>query len=170
MIITPFLVTAMIVVFALLFLFLNTVDKRKWLTAIISLVLTPFVYFYMFYPFVNIVSNYHHQKYFNSEAWLEKPALRYEMIDQTIASDTLIGLPKHTITKLLGTYEWLTWDEQQNAHDENKWNYALGIEPGAFNDQKECAEISFENGNVIAIKHYQEEITFEKEAKADEKE
>lgn len=170
MIITPFLVIAMIIVFALLFLFLNTVDKRKWLTVIISLVLTPFVYFYMFYPFVNIVSNYHHQKYFNSEAWIDKPSLRYEMIDETIASDTLIGLSKDTVSNLLGTYEWLTWDELQKAHDTDKWNYALGIEPGAFNDQKECVEITFENGNVITLNHYQEEITFDKQEQRNEKE
>ena len=130
MIITPILVIFMIVVFILLFLFLNTVDHRKWLTALISLVLTPFVYFYMFYPFVNIVSNYHHQKYFDSEAWIEKPALRYEMIDSTIESDTLIGLSKEKIESLLGKQEWLTWDEVKNEHNQNKWNYALGIEPG----------------------------------------
>ncbi|WP_299361855.1 hypothetical protein [Winogradskyella sp.] len=170
MIITPFLVVSMIVVFVLLFLFFNTVDKRKWLTGLISLVLTPFVYFYMFYPFVNIVSNYHHQKYFDSGAWIDKPALRYEMIDETIASDTLIGLSKHTITKLLGKHEWLSWDSTQKAHDNNKWNYTLGIEPGAFNNQKECIEIAFENDKVISLNHYQEEITFENEEEENDEE
>jgi hypothetical protein len=162
MIITPFLVIFMIVVFVLLFLFLNTVDRRKWLTALISLVLTPFVYFYMFYPFVNIVSNYHHQKYFDSEAWIEKPALRYEMIDNTIESDTLIGVSKEKITSLLGNYEWLTWDESLKAHNDNKWNYALGIEPGAFNGEKECVEIIFKDDKVTELRHYQEEIIYEK--------
>lgn len=163
MIITPFLVIFMIVVFVLLFMFLNTVDKRKWLTGIISLILTPFVYFYMFYPFVNIVSNYHHQKYFDSEAWIEKPALRYEMIDNTIASDTLIGLSKTEIEKQLGNYEWLSWDDKKESHDNNKWNYALGIEPGAFNGEKECVELIFTNDKVSEVRHYQEEITYENE-------
>ncbi|MCB0399800.1 MAG: hypothetical protein KDD26_09305 [Winogradskyella sp.] len=162
MIITPFLVIFMIVVFVLLFLFLNTVDKRKWLSGLISLILTPFVYFYMFYPFVNIVSNYHHQKYFDSEAWIEKPALRYEMIDSTIKTDTLIGVSKENIASLLGKYEWLTWNDSLKAHDDNKWNYGLGIEPGAFNDQRECVEISFKNDKVSQLRHYQEEITYEK--------
>lgn len=163
MIITPFLVIFMIVVFVLLFLFLNTVDRRKWLTGLISLILTPFVYFYMFYPFVNIVSNYHHQKYFNSEAWVGKPALRYEMIDNTIASDTLIGLSKTEIKNQLGKYEWLSWDDKKEAHDNDKWNYGLGIEPGAFNGEKECVELTFTNGKVSEVKHYQEEITYENE-------
>lgn len=163
MIITPFLVIFMIVVFILLFLFLNTVDKRKWLSALISLVLTPFVYFYMFYPFINIISSYHHQKYFDSEAWTEKPALRYEMIDNTITSDTLIGLSKEKITHLLGKEEWLSWDDGKKAHDSNKWNYGLGIEPGAFNDKKDCVEITFKNNKVVALRTYQEEIKFENE-------
>lgn len=163
MIITPFLVIFMIVVFVLLFLFLNTVDRRKWLTGLISLVLTPFVYFYMFYPFVNIVSSYHHQKYFDSEAWTEKPALRYEMIDNIITSDTLIGMSTEKISHLFGEHEWLSWNESKKDHDLNKWNYGLGIEPGAFNNQKECVEITFKNDKVIALRHYQEEITYEDE-------
>ncbi|MFC0604859.1 hypothetical protein [Winogradskyella pulchriflava] len=163
MIITPFLVIFMIVVFVLLFLFLNTVDKRKWLSALIALILTPFVYFYMFYPFVNIISNYHHQKYFDSEAWTEKPALRYEMIDNTIASDTLIGASKEDITALLGKYEWLSWNDTTKSHDNDKWNYGLGIEPGAFNSEKECVEIIFKNDKVIALNRYQQEIKYENE-------
>jgi hypothetical protein len=165
MIITPFLVIFMAVVFVLLFLFLNTVDKRKWLSALISLVLTPFFYFYLFYPFVNILSSYHHQKYFDNEAWIENPSLRYEMIDSIIESDTLMGSSKEKITTLLGKEEWLSWDESKKAHDTNKWNYALGIEPGAFNDKIESVEITFKKNKVIALRPYQEEIKYEDEKK-----
>ncbi|SHH64001.1 hypothetical protein [Winogradskyella jejuensis] len=161
MIITPILVILLVVVFILLFLFLKTVDERKWLTGIISLVLTPFVYFYMLYPFINIVSNYHHQKYFDSEAWLEKPALRYEMIDSTIETDTLKGKTKSEIEALLGKAEWLTWDDAKKAHDPNKWNYGLGIEPGAFTDEKSNVEITFTNNKVSTLKAYTEPITFD---------
>lgn len=163
MIITPFLVIFLVVVFVLLFLFLNTVDKRKWLSVLISLVLTPFVYFYMFYPFVNILSSYHHQKYFDSEAWTEKPSLRYEMIDSTIESDTLLGASREKVEALLGKHEWLSWNDATKSHNEDKWNYALGIEPGAFNDKKECVEITFKQDKVIALRPYQEEITYENE-------
>jgi len=163
MIITPILIIFMFVVFLLLFLFLNTVDRRKWLTILTSLILTPFAYYYVFYPFINIISSYHHQKYFNSEAWIDKPALRYEMIDQTIESDTLIGLSKSKIEEILGKHEWLSWDDAKKDLDENKWNYGIGIEPGAFNNQKECAELQFKNDTLIKILNYQEEITFNKE-------
>lgn len=157
------MVIFMLVVFVLLYLFLKTIDKRKWLSALIGIALTPIVYFYVFYPFINILSSYHHQKYFDNVAWLEKPELRYEMIDDTIASDTLIGNSKKEIAQLLGKEEWLTWDDAKKTHDTDKWNYALGIEPGAFNTKKECVEIIFKDDKVIALRSYQEEITYENE-------
>ena len=163
MIITPLLVILMLVVFILLFLFLNTVDKRKWLTFLISLILTPLAYFYVFYPFINIISNYHHQKYFNSEAWIEKPALRYEMIDSTIETDTLIGKTKSEIEQLLGKPEWLTWNDAIKNHDNNLWNYGLGIEPGAFTEEKSNVEIKFNNDKVLKLTTYNEVITYEDE-------
>ncbi|NNF84990.1 MAG: hypothetical protein HKM26_00445 [Winogradskyella sp.] len=163
MIITPWLVLFMLLVFILVFLFINTIDKRKWLTFLISLVITPLVYFYVFYPFINIISSYHHQKYFNAQDWREKPALRYEMADHTVESDTLIGKSKAEISALLGTYEWLSWNEAQKAHDDNKWNYGLGIEPGAFNSDKDCLEVSFKDNTVVALRTYQEEITYDNE-------
>ena len=67
------------------------------------------------------------------------------MIDNTVESDTLIGVSKEKITSLIGKEEWLTWDDTKKAHDTNKWNYGLGIEPGAFTDHKECVEITFQN-------------------------
>ena len=161
MIITPLLVIFMIFVFVLLYLFLKTVDKREWLIVLISLIMTPLVYFYMFYPFVNIISNYHHQKYFDAEAWSEKPALRYEMIYSTIDTDTLKGKSKTEIETLLGKAEWLTWDDAKKSHDDNKWNYGLGIEPGAFNDEKENVEITFINNKVEALRTYNEPLTFD---------
>lgn len=163
MIITPLLVVFMVVVFILLFLFLNTVDKRKWLTGLISLVLTPFVYFFMFYPFINILSNYHHQKYFDSEAWLEKPKLRYEMVDWTISSDTLKGKTTKEIETLLGKPEWLTWDETNKMYYDTKWNYGLGIEPGAFTEEKSQLEVIFKDDKVLELKLYTEPITFDED-------
>jgi len=163
MIITPLLVIFLLIVFVLLFLFLNTVDDRKWLTILISVLLTPLVYFYIFYPFINIISNYHHQKYFNAEAWIEKPALRYEMIDSTIDSDTLIGISKSRAQELLGKPEWLSWDDNKKAHNDNLWNYGLGIEPGAFTEEKSNVEIQFRNDKIVNLRPYTEAIVYEEE-------
>ena len=163
MIITPLLIAFLILVFILVFLFVRTIDKRKWLTLLVSLVLTPLVYFYMFYPFLNIIVPFHHQKYFDSEAWEEKPGLRYEMIGDIKDSNLLIGKTKPEVETLLGTKEWLSWDDAKKAHDENKWNYGMGLLPGAFNESKECLTVVFEEGKVIELQQYQEEIVFEDE-------
>ena len=161
MIITITMVVLMCITFVLVFLFVKTIDKRKWLTIIVSLGLTPLVYFYAIYPMVNIFSNFHHQKYFSSEVWKENPALRYEVSDDMIASNVLIGKSKTEIESLLGNYEWLSWDDQIKDHDTNKWNYGLGIEPGAFNTEKECLEITFTNNKVVLLRTYNELITFD---------
>jgi hypothetical protein len=112
---------------------------------------------------INIFSNYHHEKYFSSETWLDKPALRYELSNDMITSEILIGKSKTEIESLLGTHEWLSWDDTKKDHDTNKWNYALGLEPGAFNTEKECLEITFKNNEVGDLKLYKEEQKFDVE-------
>lgn len=161
MIITIPLIILMCVVFILVFLFVRTIDKRKWLTVLVSLIITPFIYFYGVYPMINIFSNYHHQKYFSSELWIEKPSLRYELTDDLIASNILIGKTKTEVESLLGPYEWLSWNDTIKDHDNNKWNYSLGIEPGAFNTEKECIEIVFNNDKVTSINPFKEELQFD---------
>ncbi|MGM5470276.1 hypothetical protein ACS386_08360 [Flavobacteriaceae bacterium LMO-SS05] len=161
MIITPTVVIFFFIIFVLVFLFVKTIDKRKWLSLVVSLILTPIVYFYVFYPILNIFSSYHHQKYFNSESWMENPSLRYEMTNNIIKTDTLIGQSKPEIQQLLGTYEWLSWNDSIKNHDDNLWNYALGMKPGAMNTKKECMTIIFKDGKVANIETYNEEITFD---------
>lgn len=161
MVVTPLVVIFNLIIFVLVFLFVKTIDKRKWLSVLVSLVMTPLVYFYVFYPILNIFSSYHHQKYFNSEVWIEKPSLRFEMTENILKSDTLMGKTKPEIEKLLGTYEWLTWNDTIKNHDENLWNYALGLKPGALNNKKECMTIVFKDGKVSDIETYNEEITFD---------
>lgn len=157
MIITIPLVIFMVITFVLVFLFVKTIDRRKWLTLLVSLALTPLVYFYAIYPMINIFSNYHHEKYFSAEIWQDKPALRYELSNDMITSEILIGKSKTAIENLLGTHEWLSWDGTKKEHDINKWNYGLGLEPGAFNTEKECLEITFKNDKVVDLRRYKEE-------------
>jgi len=158
MIISIPLVILMCITFVLVFLFVKTIDRRKWLTFLVSVVITPFIYFFAVYPMLNIFSDYHHQKYFSSELWQEKPALRYELSDDMLSSELLIDKTKSDIKTLLGTYEWLSWNDIKKENDPNKWNYSLGIEPGAFNTKKECIEISFENDKVTEVKPFNEDI------------
>ena len=161
MIVTPLFVVFLVIVFIVVWLFVNTIDKRKWLTILVSLVLTPIVYFYMFYPMINIFSSYHHEKHFDAEAWEVKPQLRYEMGNQIINDSLLIGKSKNDIKALLGNAEWFSWDETLKVISKEKWNYNLGYKPGAFNDMQECLELQFTNNTVESVKPYQLEKDFE---------
>ncbi|WP_040282123.1 hypothetical protein [Psychroserpens damuponensis] len=163
MIITIKLVVFMCITFVLVFLFVKTIDKRIWLTFLVSLALTPLVYFYAVYPLINIFSNYHHEKQFSSKIWQDKPALRYELSEDMITSEILVGKTKTAIESLLGTYEWLSWDDTKKDHNPNQWNYGLGLEPGAFNTKKECLELTFENDKVVNLRLYKEEQKFDAE-------
>ena len=152
------LIIFLLIVFVLVFLFVNTIDKRKWLTFIISVIATPFVYFYGFYPMVNIFSSYHHEKYFDSSGWKGSKDLRYEMSDDLVASKELIGRSKDDVKMLLGNYDWLSWNDSIHGKDLNYWNYGLGIEPGAMNDQKENMLVVFENNRAVKVELYQSPI------------
>ncbi|MFL1011576.1 hypothetical protein [Flavisericum labens] len=161
MIVTFTFVILLAIVFVLVWLFVNTIDKRKWLTFLVSLVLAPLVYFYVFYPLLNIFSSYHHQKHFDGEAWKEIPALRYEMSNEILNDSIFIGKTKAEVTQLLGKSEWYGWDESQKANSPENWNYNLGIKPGAFNNMQECLELKFDKNKVETVRLYQLERTFE---------
>lgn len=161
MIITPTLIVFLVIVFISAWLFVNTIDSRKWLTTLISLILTPVLYLYVCYPLINIVSSYHHQKYFNSQAWKTNPKLRYEMTNAILVDSVLVGKTKNDINLLLGPPEWLGYDEKLKKESNTRWNYNLGFKPGAFNNLQECIEIIFIKNTVANVKPYQLEKTFE---------
>ncbi|MGB5418720.1 hypothetical protein, partial [Algibacter sp.] len=123
MIVTPLYIIFLVIVFIAVWLFVNTIDKRKWLTVIVSLALTPIVYFYMFYPMLNIFSSYHHEKHFDAFAWEDKPQLRYEMAKKILSDSLFIGQNKNEIKALLGKPEWFGWDDALKVNSEEKWNY-----------------------------------------------
>lgn len=162
MVLTPLFVVFIIVVFLLVWAFTNTIDKRKWLSFLISIVLTPIVYFFMFYPLINIFSSYHHEKYFDVQAWETKPSLRYEMSNDMIKQQMFLGQTKSEVKAVLGASEWYGWDDDLKANSPNKWNYNLGYKPGAFNMSQECLELEFKNNVVVSVNQYQLETEFEK--------
>jgi len=77
------------------------------------------------------------------------------MSDDLVASKELIGRSKDDVRMLLGTYEWLSWNDELHDKDPNYWNYGLGIEPGAMNDMKDNMLIVFKNNRVAKVELYQ---------------
>jgi len=161
MIITPTFIILLGIVFLLVWLFLSFVDDRKWLMLLLSILLTPLIYFYLFYPIINVFSSYHHEKHFDEKLWKSKPALRYEMLSNMMTDSLFFYKNKIEIVHLLGESEWFSYNKTIKKHDVNQWNYNLGMKPGAFNDKNECIELIFENDVVIDIRHYQLKTTFD---------
>ncbi|MBG7611544.1 hypothetical protein IU405_04695 [Polaribacter sp. BAL334] len=155
MVLTPFFIVMLLITFVLVWLFVRTIDERKWLNILVSVVLTPVVYFYIFYPLLNIFSSYHHEKHFDAAAWKSKPALRYEMSNEIVGNDLFKGKTKSEVKALLGTSEWYGWDDSIKANSPDKWNYNLGFKPGAMNLQQECLELIFKNDVVVKSWQYQ---------------
>ncbi|MFB9058168.1 hypothetical protein ACFFU9_15595 [Mariniflexile ostreae] len=110
---------------------------------------------------LNIFSSFYHQKHFNVERWKDKPSLRYEMTDEIINKNILIGKTKLEIEAILGKSEWNSWDETLKAHSPDIWHYNLGFKPGAFNKQQETMEILFSKDSLKTVRQYQTEHTFE---------
>ena len=155
MVLTPFFIVMLLITFVLVWLFVKTIDERKWLNILVSVGLTPVVYFYIFYPLLNIFSSFHHEKHFDAAAWKTKPALRYEMSNEIVGNDLFKGKTKSEVKALLGTSEWYGWDDSIKANSPDKWNYNLGFKPGAMNLQQECLELIFKNDVVVKSWQYQ---------------
>lgn len=171
-IVTTTLVISCLIIFVLLYLFINTIDDaKKWLNIILAILITPLMYFYIWYPISTIFLPYHHHKHFDSAVWSEKPGLRYEMIDNMIETSYLKGKTKEEVGQLLGKVEWLSWNTEINDFDTNVWNYGLGLIPGAFQDIKEDVEISFANNKVTKVNLSQATYIFveEKETPSNKK-
>lgn len=161
MILTPTFIILISTVFVLAWLFVRTIDNRKWLTLLVSLALTPIAYFYVVYPMINIFSSYHHEKHFNAEAWEALPELRFEMLNTIVSDSLFIGKHKNEVEPLLGKAEWFGWDDSIKANSPDKWNYNLGFKPGALNTMQECIELEFKNNTVVSLRTFQLEKTFE---------
>lgn len=162
MIVTPLFIIFLLFVFVLVWLFVKSIDKRKWLTFLVSVAITPAVYFYLFYPLLNIFSSYHHQKHFDDGEWKKTPALRYEMSESILDQQLFKGKTKSEVEAALGKSEWFGWDDSINANSPEIWNYNLGLKPGAFNMQQECLELIFKNDTVKQTKQYQLKMSYEK--------
>ncbi len=152
LILTPILIISCIIIVVLLYLFINAIDdERKWLNVLLAVLITPLAYFYIWYPVSTIFLPYHHQKEFNAKKWVEKPGLRYEMIDNMIETNFLMGKTQGEINNLLGKAQWLSWDDATKDYNPNVWNYGVGVIPGIFKNSKEDVEITFKQDKVSQV-------------------
>lgn len=85
------------------------------------------------------------EKPFDAQKWQTEPLQRYEMVDDLIESQILIGKPKHEVFEILGQP-----DSQSNS-SKDAFIYNIGNPPSFFSSQKEYLLIVFENQQVEKV-------------------
>ena len=85
------------------------------------------------------------EKPFDSQKWLSMSLQRYEMVDDLIESQILIGKPKNEVFEILGQP-----DSQSNS-SKDAFIYNIGDPPSFFSSQKEYLLIVFNNQKVEKV-------------------
>jgi hypothetical protein len=82
---------------------------------------------------------------FDAQKWKSEPLQRYEMVDDLIESQFLIGKPKNEVFEILGQP-----DSQSNS-SKDTFIYNIGDPPSFFSSQKEYLLIVFKNEHVEEV-------------------
>ncbi|MBC6988179.1 hypothetical protein [Hymenobacter sp. BT491] len=83
---------------------------------------------------------YYPHRDFNSKKWAADPLKRYEMMDDLLASQRLLGLSPPQVEALLG---------RPNLSNAGAWEYYLGMTPKVLSIDGDALTILFQNGKVI---------------------
>ncbi|MEP0986548.1 hypothetical protein [Ekhidna sp.] len=111
-----------------------------------TIVLVPIIYFSFVFIWIFSIS-YYPDRTFDKTTWEQKPYERYELTEDIIESELLIGLNKDEVTELLGNYDY--------TYDENHWAYGIGFVPGIMNIDPSVLDIYFENERVIKVSQHE---------------
>src|SRR5260221_447049 len=99
------LAIAIPVFFILRWLFRKAISEDTLLRAILTwfstIIVTPLIYVGLVVLFLLYI-RYYPTREFNKESWLTETTKRYEMTEDLIKSEILIGKPKNEVQKLLG--------------------------------------------------------------------
>lgn len=83
-------------------------------------------------------------RHFNKEKWHSAAEKRYEMSEDIIDRDILIGKTKADIQLLLGKAE--------NLSENSEWEYILGSRPGFFVIYPDLLRITFKDGKAVKVR------------------
>jgi len=118
----------------------------KRLTWAGTFILTPSIYLFLIYAFIFYVS-YYPTKEFNQKEWTENPSKRYEMTQDIIEKNLLIGKTKDEIVNLLGSDKY--------EYDGGHWGYNVGFVPGLLNIDPDVLDIYFKNNIVFKVDQHE---------------
>jgi len=128
---------------------LKTDEKtRKIVSWSVTLLTTPLVYAGLVIIMVMSLS-YYPSRDFDRERWFADEEKRYELSEDIIESEMLIGKTKAEVRQILGT------GAESNTDDNDNWWYYLGFKPGMFNIDPDVLDIYFENGKVSKVSQHE---------------
>ena len=120
-----------------------TVDKtRKVATWTATIFLTPLIYAAIVMLWIMSISYYPSHE-FDKQKWHDDVEKRYELSEELIDNEILIGKTMDEVKQLLGD------DYQESGKD--RWSYYLGFRPQLFGIDPDYLDIDFENGRVIKV-------------------
>lgn len=122
--------------------FIKSNNIRKIVSWAATILVTPIIYVgIILIWFISL--SYHPTHAFNHQKWISDKEQRYELSDDIIDSNMLLGKTKAEVLLLLG--------EEGNAEASDNWSYYLGFKPGFANIDPYFLSIEFENGKVVRV-------------------
>lgn len=103
---------------------------------------TPVLYVTIIWS-IFVLATYYPKHEFDSEKWKNEKRIRYELTNDLITSELLLGKSKKEVEQLLG---------ETSKFERNEWVYDVGFIPGMFNIDIDIIEISFKNNKVTNVK------------------
>ncbi|MBK7232934.1 MAG: hypothetical protein IPH93_11910 [Saprospiraceae bacterium] len=122
--------------------FIKVDRTRKIATLTATLIATPLIYFSIIMLWLFSIS-YHPTHDFDKEKWFADKETRYELSEDIIESEMLIGKTKSEVRQILG--------DEGNTDESDQWYYYLGFRPGFGNIDPDVLDIEFKDGKVINV-------------------
>lgn len=119
--------------------------NRRYIAIIPTVVFSPIVYVGLFIIWFFSIT-YYPNKDFDRDEWNSNVEKRYEMSEDIMASNILIGKKRDEVIVLLGSDFY--------AHGENNISYELGYVPGLWKIDPDYIDIYFENGKVTKVEQH----------------
>lgn len=121
---------------------INDKKKRNIAAFAITLITTPLICF-IIVILVLFYTTYYPSNYFDRQKWLNDKEKRYELSEDIIESNLLIGKTKIEVKQILGG--------EGNGDNSNLWNYYLGYKPQILVLNPDVLDVEFKNGKVIKV-------------------
>ena len=130
------------VLFRILRSYVSKVRVRRLYSIFFAAFLSPVIYFAVIFLWLSVL-NYYPRENFDSERWKSQTELRYEMTQDIMNSNLLIGKSKAEVEALLG--------RAGNLKESDLWKYNVGYVPSMVSLDADFLFVRFEDGKVHEV-------------------